>query len=550
VFYPTGNSSTELLVGPAVLNLLEDSRFIDGWNHLFNTCPWATVFQSPSFVTTWYRIYGTAFLPVLIKTEYAGKLTGLLTLAKDKNGLITGAGANQAEYQVWLGEDANDETFIKSALLAVRRFFPRNKIQLKYIPAGVSLDFTKKDSTWSKRCFVKASRQPLMIINDVHLTNELRKKNRREKINRLKRLGALTFERISDYAAFVSVFDELALQSDFRKGAMYNKVVFKTDPLRKKFLLALFEQNNLHATVLKLNDTIIASNVSIGGNSRFHLQGINSFAVPYARYSPGIIHFLLLGKLLAEEGVAVFDLTPGADAYKDTLATEYTEAYTLSIGNNYYRFTNRLRSRLNRYVKNKAALVGIKRDTLKKVQRSIELNKVKFMHLARKDLTSLFAFFLSKLKRRRKTMKCWVVQNAFTTAGVIIIHKDNLNDLLDFDQQEITYSQQEFLADAMHRFEEGSHCYSWAEDGLLLGCAWLTGLPSSMAEYSYGHKIEGFIFSLSGLYCHPKARKRYSLFLQSIANELAVDNPHGKFYLITDSHEDPAFEKAGFRQMK
>src|SRR5687768_18143535 len=56
--------------------------------------------------------------------------------------------------------------------------------------------------------------------------------------------------------------------------------------------------------------------------SWLHLQGINSFAAAYARYSPGIIHFLLLGKLLAEEGVAVFDLTPGADAYKDTLATD------------------------------------------------------------------------------------------------------------------------------------------------------------------------------------------------------------------------------------
>ena len=46
--------------------------------------------------------------------------------------------------------------------------------------------------------------------------------------------------------------------------------------------------------------------------------------------------------MLAEEGVDVFDLTPGADGYKDTLATDYTIAHTLSIGNTSHRFINHL----------------------------------------------------------------------------------------------------------------------------------------------------------------------------------------------------------------
>jgi CelD/BcsL family acetyltransferase involved in cellulose biosynthesis len=544
------NRSTELLQGAAVFNLLEDPGFLDEWNRLYKICKWATVFQSPSFVTTWYRVYGNEFLPMLIKTEYGGKLEGLLTLAIDKNGLITGAGTNQAEYQVWLTANANDESFITNALLVLRRVFPQNRFLLKYIPAGVPLGFTKKDSAWNKRCFVKESPQPLMIINDDHLTRELKKKNRKEKVNRLKRLGALSFEKISDQAAFASVFDELALQSDFRKGALYNKVVFKTDPLRKKFLLSLFEQNNLHITVLKLNDKIIASNVSVSGNGQLHLQGINSFDAAYGRYSPGIIHFLFLGKLLAEEGVNIFDLTPGADAYKDTLATDYSVAYTLSIGNDYHGLINRLKFRLNSFGKKTAAIIGIKRDTIKKGRRRVTLYKAQLMHIARQGFGSLFSLVVNKLKTQSKTSTCWAVQKGFATSGLLKIQKDNLNDLLDFDQRDVSYSKQEFLAAAMKRFEEGGHCYSWAEDGLLLACVWVDNVSASTAEFKYGRETAGIFISFTGLYCHPNSHKQFSLFLRSVANVLSLGNPHDKFYLITDYNDEKSFAAAGFSQLK
>lgn len=551
-FYHGGTTSTELLMGVQVLQLLEDPQFMNAWAQLCNTCPWATVFQSPSFVATWYRIYGAACLPILIKTEQAGKLTGLLTLAKDNNGLITGAGLNQAEYQVWLAEDANDETFIKNALSALNRFFPRNKVLLKYIPAGVSLGFAKNDPAWSRRCFVKASPQPLMIINDDHVTNELKKKNRKEKINRLKRLGVLTFERIGDYAAFVSVFDELALQSDFRKGAMYNKVAFKTDALRKPFLLALFEQSKIHATVLKIDDKIIASNVSIWGNRQLHLQGINSFDAAYARYSPGIIHFLMLGKLLAVEGVGVFDLTPGADAYKELLATDHAEAYTLTIGNNFHRFTNRLQADLNRFVKKAAAFAGVKPGALKKQRRIIDLYKEKYRYVARLGFTAMLAGLADKFKRRSKAAKCWVVQkdSIGETAGLLNIQKGNLSNLLDFDQRDTRYSRQDFLSDAMRRLEEGAQCYTWAEDGILLGCAWLTNGKPAMTEPGKCDEVKGETFSLCKQYRHREGRKRFPLFLQSVANKLAVDNSLDKYCIVTDCHDDLAFKKAGFQQLK
>lgn len=548
-YIPPGKGTTELLMGPPVLKLLEDASFLEEWKDLYNACPWATVFQSPSFVATWYQVY-RSYLPILIKTETDGKLTGLLTLAKDKKGLITGAGANQAEYQVWLTADEKDETFIKASLTKLYRFFPRNRIQLKYIPAGVPLNFTKNDTPWNKRCFVKTSPQPVMVINEDHFTSELKKKNRREKINRLKRLGELKFERINDYKEFKEIFDELALQSDFRKGAMYNKIAFKTDACRKEFLLSLFEQNILHVTVLKIDDRIIAANVSIGTKQQLHLSGINSFAAALARHSPGIIHFLMLGKLLAEEGADVFDLTPGADSYKEILATDHTVAYTLSIGNKYHKTVNRLQLGLNNCFKKTATKAGIKPETLKKAKKNYTLFKNKFVHIARQGILQSSAFLIDKLRHNKKTAKCWAVHKENTNTGVFSLQYDDLKDLLNFDDREIRYSQQEFLSDAMRRFEEGAHCYTWTDNGLLLGCAWIANMQSAINGYNYGNETEDFIMSLSGIYCHRKGRKGFPYFLRSVANALALDAIQNKLFIVTDYNDDQSFELAGFQRLK
>jgi CelD/BcsL family acetyltransferase involved in cellulose biosynthesis len=537
---------TALLSGEKVITLLEDTRFLSEWNQLWKTCPWATVFQSPSFVATWYRIYRKDFVPVLIRTIHGGKLTGLLTLAADKNGLITGAGANQAEYQVWLTADANDEQFIKKALLEVRKVFPHKKILLKYIPGEVPLGWAEKDEQWRRRCFIKVANHPLMVVNGAHLTSELRKKNRKEKINRLSRQGELSFERITDYEVFASIFDELALQSDFRKGALYNKIAFKTDPLRKEFLLALFEQNDLHVTVLKIDDKIISSNVSMQSPNTVHLQGINSFDAAYARHSPGIIHFLMLGKMLADEGVKVFDLTPGADPYKDTLATQHTKAITLSIGNNLHGFTGTMQYSIRHYLKNKALRFGIKAQTLKKAQRDLTNYKTKLRNITPTGFAAMSTRFIDKLNRHSEVSKCWIVQsNALPATGLLPIQKDNLQDLLEFDSKETWYSKQEFLSDAMRRLETGEHGYSWVENGILLGCAWLTTGKHATAISDTG-KTDGLFISLSGLYYHQRGRNRLSLFLQSVAAKLSADTVHGTFYIVNTSNDQRVFEKAGF----
>jgi hypothetical protein len=84
--------------------------------------PLATVYQAKEFISTWYRVYQNKYLPVVVKETKEGKLTGLLTLARNNKGEIVGAGTSQAEYQVWLSQD-DEGRFIKKAITAVKQEF-------------------------------------------------------------------------------------------------------------------------------------------------------------------------------------------------------------------------------------------------------------------------------------------------------------------------------------------------------------------------------------------------------------------------------------------
>src|SRR5690606_24087573 len=147
------------------------------------------------------------------------------------------------------------------AFIIVRNRWAGHRIQLKYLPQKTPLNWVNATPLGRKFSLLQSFKHPIMNINREWLEKELRKKNRREKINRLKRLGELKLERIINYTDFEAVFEELSTQNDFRKGAAYNAIHFENENLSKEFLLSLFKDGLLHATILKVDSEIIASNV-------------------------------------------------------------------------------------------------------------------------------------------------------------------------------------------------------------------------------------------------------------------------------------------------
>jgi hypothetical protein len=511
----------EIYQGEAVFKLLAEECMQLNWDALYEACPWATVFQSRAFVTTWYQTYRNKYLPIVVKQVEEGRLTGLLTLAKYKSGLIVGSGGDQSEYQVWLATNANEEVFIKKALTELNKHFTKTKIQLKYIPGNVAVRCIMEDSFLKKRCLLKTVKQPLMKTDAARISNELRKKNRREKINRLKRIGELKFEQITEGAVFSSILDELIVQYNFRKMAKYNTAFFLKDPLRKKFLLSLFEHGLLHVTVLRLNEEIIASNVSVTGKNWLHLQGINTHSPSYSKYSPGILHFLMLGRLLADEGIEVLDLTPGGDSYKEGLATDYTLAHMLCVSSVYRHFFEKIKVTLVKRFKKIAAAIGIKQPGLKEIKKKTFFLIEKLAYAQKQRLSFSIKVFISHIRSSKKNWKYTAQSDALVKPSALVpINKNSLGDLLQFEAEGSRMSRWEFLEAAMHRFEVGQSAYTFCEGGRLLAVVWLGGEAVTPTRSSPEEAI-----LLQGVYCHPGGQCRLKAFLLSVAAAVNSTQP-------------------------
>ena len=520
--------TVEVLVGNEVLSLLTDEEFLFEWDQLHHSCPWATMFQGKEFVAAWYKIYYQKHLPIIVKSTQNGRLDGLITLAKF-NGKITGAGGKHAEYQTWLSTPQRGEAFIKSTLYKLRKRFPGNDLKLKFVPEKTPLAWIETDPFWRKRCVLRDFEQPLLFVDEEGLNKELRKKNRKEKINRLKRLGALRFERIKDLDLFQSVFDDIIAQYDFRNGARYNKIPSQSDPLRKMFILELFKLNLLHATTLKLNDEIIASSVIAIGNKWLHLWGVTSYAPSYAKYSPSILHYLMLGKLLIEEGFEVIDLTPGDDPYKKELATGKAKAYELRVAGS---LTSYAKSAIVNMVWNKLGGTGINRKLLKDlIVKKVYLSKVK-------GLSVLEPASNSRTKLRY-TDTCIVrLKEGIPRAPEgEKLYINNLNDFLCYRPEKGDCSRWEFLEDAMKRFEKGQYSYTIAKDGVLILCFWLASSKNIVTQPNYPQKkILPFENAsvLLNIYYHASYRDWLEGYLKILIKEVASLNGANRIYAMAN----------------
>ncbi|WP_181163783.1 GNAT family N-acetyltransferase [Pontibacter mangrovi] len=527
----------QLLQGLQVLQLCADAEFLNHWEHLYQHCPWATVFQSPAFACTWYRHYHTAYQPILVLATQDEQLTGLLALAQDKRGNLVAAGASQAEYQVWLSSEEHAESFINEALTTLRQAFPHQDIHLEYVPAGTPLAWAQDPNGWGAYCISKTARQPLMRLDQEKIAKELKKKNRREKINRLKRAGNLSFEKITTGHTFRNVLDELAVQSDFRKGAMYNKCVFQEDPNRKTFLQDLFRQGLLHATLLKVDQHIVASNVGVIGNNWLHLQGLNTHSPFFAKHSPGILHFLMLSSMLAEEGMAVFDLTPGANPYKDLLATDYTEATTLTIYSEKRLRKAKLKYKVNTILKQQLPKIGLEKHTIGGYKQQAQMLKEKALILQKTGAAPLLQLARQSIQAPYKYKHYALPLPPAAAASPVELQRDSLADLLRYTPGNSLTCRWEFLMEAMKRFELGQHCYTWTANDRLLGWAWLADAKALQAEGIPGAAILENGVALHSVQVPSSAAAALSDFIRAVAAEAGKDSPSQACLFISQNRQ-------------
>ncbi|WP_207515160.1 GNAT family N-acetyltransferase [Longitalea luteola] len=540
------NASTiEVITGPAVIHLLMKPEFQKKLDLLFVSCPWATVFQSSVYITAWYQVYRHKHLPLMVLAVENGQLTGMLPMvmldtqsSKDtgKQNRITGAGHYDAEYQSWLAAPAYSEVFIKAALEELLKQFPGHPITFRYLPPATPLHWLKTERRWRRLGVLQSHTRPLIDLSQPDHAKLLKSKQFRNKLNRLKRLGELQLESITDLESFKSSLDELAVLYDFRFSALYNKHHFKNDPAKKELLLQLFRLQLLHVTILKVNGKTFAAVAAIAGENWVYLSGFSCHSPFKARsYSPGIMHFLFLAKRPKEENIQYFDLTPGYDSFKETLANEHDKVHELLISS---APVYRLKKRIRKWMHLRLLSAGIRPMTA-------EVTVKKFWYRLKNISLWVVIQKLAGSVLRRSPKQCYVIPPNPVLSGVkIAVNKDDLNDLLQFRAEKGTgITRWDFLADAMCRLETGQHCYTWMENDRLLSCAWFTFPEETETDVLNGNVIE-----LRRLYCHGAGKNHLHLFLYSVI-DAAINVGNGKYFISNDPLFCQALEAIGFNQV-
>jgi CelD/BcsL family acetyltransferase involved in cellulose biosynthesis len=523
--------SIEVLAGKQALEAIAIPGFASKWDLLALRCPWGTVFQGRAFVSTWYRLYAQRFEPIVVRAEHGGKLVGLLTMAKDiAPKAIQVAGAREAHYQVWLAEPEFGEAFIKQAITALRTRYAGYDINFYNTPPLTPLSWAKDDNVWRNYCTVRTFYRPLMDFRAEDIQDIFNSKHLRKRLNQLKKLGHVEFEHVTSQERFAEVLDILADQYDFRKAAKYNWTEFRSDSLKKQFLLDLFKEGILHVTLLTLNNEIIASITdTIGYNNWMHGTEIATHSCFHARYSPGILNFQLLAQQLASKGYQVYDLTPGSDPYKARLSNAHDYVHGLYITDSIKaNFRNKVVEPLRLMTRHCLKYSGMPPKQVKD-----KLRQLQYYLRTAKPSSLLPRVLQDRLSSPLKAVQpCLVSISPIKTTLYSDIKRHSLSDLLDYNPRNSRLNKWDFLSDAMCRLEAGELPYTLSQNGSLLFCCWLSGHLPPAAQTTNLTLEEASI--LHGFYSHAGSGGSLLEFTRNVAQHVIEKVISHKIYAFSE----------------
>ena len=311
---------------------MRDAEFVAAWRQLADACPWTTAFQEPEFAQAYHATYVREVTPVLVTREGAGgELRGLLALGRSRRGLV-GTGGPQAEYTGWLAGSGAEDTFPGDALAAVQERFPGEEVTFGYLPPGTPLTGLLA-SPVAGRVVTERFERPLVPTDPWRAAGWLRQrwKGRRVKLNRLRRLGEVRFERIVEPEAVARAIARIAPIADERYLKAYGVAPFAGDPLKSAFLRAQARVPGLlHISLLWCGNRLAAAHVGNAGRGFVHV-GINTFHPDFHRHSPFELLLLFMVERMGEDGDRWLDLTPGGDAYKQRFAADSDRVTSVRI---------------------------------------------------------------------------------------------------------------------------------------------------------------------------------------------------------------------------
>jgi CelD/BcsL family acetyltransferase involved in cellulose biosynthesis len=518
-----------LLRGPAAKAALADPLLLAQWQSLWTESPASTTFQAPGFVCAWYQAYARDWEPILLLSRSSpDQLRGLWTLAwNSRSGVLTHAGASQAEYHGWLASPSEGGRFVGAAWRALCAALPVAYLRFRYLPARELLEAVDSDPWLHERLRWRAVPRPLMRLDADEIRKSMAKKSNKSRMNRLKRLGELDFRRVTDAEELERVLPTLIGSYDFRQGAVNQTSPFREDVSKLDFHRAMFDagEPTCHLTLTCLDGVPIAGFWGTVSGHMLHL-GMLIHSPQLAEHSPGKLHLQQLAESLLDTGIDTIDLTPGGDAWKERFANAHDEVYELYL----FAQPGQARAQDRRASIEAALKAGLRHLSLQPAQLRNAVAKLR--RLRPQALASRIAGWVSE--RRELRIYRMAAGDVGERRHDPRVHANMIDALLAFEPGDSWQTRQGYLSAALARLEAGERAYTIAgDDGRLAHSGWLVPRQqqSRMSEVEQTLQLPPNSATLYDFYTDPANRGR-GLYGATID------------HILVDAFADPALEYA------
>lgn len=460
--------SLHLLKGEAAIAWAQEHQY--AWNMLLKKHEWSTPYISPEFSISWWLHYAHAGEALVIFAHApCGELRGVFPLVLQRR-IIKGVGTHQAEYQGWVCQGSDLADFTKAAFDLLAEHYPHHHLELRYIhdPRLIAL-LRNHEAALGKRTLLRTYRRPIIEVHNPAVTKAMRKKGNKSKLSRLRRLGALRFQRLHSADELEAVLDEIVAAYDLRQGAQYDLMRFTDDPLKAPFHLDWMRQapEQFYITTMMLGERVAAAMICVRSQDELHLA-MSCYRPELSAHSPGRLLIYETARMAAADGLQLLDLTPGGDAWKDSMATTYQPAAEAMI------HASSLQAQMRRP---REHLRSILRDAL--WNRGLPPHQIKqFMIRELRRVPERVAMQLKSLGAPQPSYLIYhidpsTLQHAAAPTGLAVGSLEAVNR---FAAALPRSRRQEFLSSALNRLAAGERVYTLERDGGIISLGWLAEL--------------------------------------------------------------------------
>ncbi len=470
--------TVKIIRGDDALKYASDESFLKQWKTLAKNTAHKTIFQEPEFVSLWFRHYQQLFESILVLgLSDADELVGLIPLAiEKKNGILTQAGAQLAEYSGWLCSPIHCDSFLKAAFKSIKSNIAFTQWKWTYIAPGTDTTLLRSDNLRNARIYAQfeSMDSPILDLHDEEkLKKVLKNKSVKSKINRLKRKGELKIERITDKKRALELMDQVTNLVNFRHESAHHDAAFEDDHLQRSFYETRCSNlHDNHFSVLWAGEKLLAFHYGYIDEDSIYI-GLTAFDPTESKHSPGVIFLIYLANLLIEEGIRYIDLTPGGDEYKERFSNTHNDIYFPTIYTSKFEYNKQLlKNNCKSFAISALNSCKIDKDQLKK-------------HLRKESKPKTYNqndFYLYSIKSDQ--------YNNSDSNRDENINIQSYSDLLSYKENNNSVSRQKILSDATFRFSREDTLFTIHHDSQLYALSWLSKMGANYTRLGFDFSNE------------------------------------------------------------